>query len=130
MPHFTHLRELHKIVMSLPKRAVDMDTTLKDHERVDFDKVKAGQFKECGAVACAMGWAALSPYFRERGFKRTRKGDLKLHGQEIDFDDAACELFDMTTNDVYDVFGSVRDNDDRSADQRNLFDKRLKMFFK
>ncbi len=126
MPHFAALRRVNQIVQSLPKNQVNMNLIFDDDANVNFAKVKTGEYKECGAVCCAIGWAALDPYFRKRGLKIKKNGDLYFGGDEMDYDFAAAQLFDITPFTARDLFGPWVGG---SRDHRKVFESRLKQFF-
>lgn len=143
---FDLLRELHAFVMSLPKSQFDLsnvialpnDYAAPEIQLVDQSLIGTENFRECGAIACVMGWASMMPKFREMGLDfNFRTGSLLLNGQGIWYDYAASELLGITRNEGSQLFSGLGEshydevdcgNDD--VDQREVFDRRFLMFMR
>lgn len=141
---FDLLRELHAFVMGLPKNQFDLGHVIAlsddypEIQSVDQSLVGTENFRECGAIACVMGWASVMPKFREMGLDfNFHTGSLLLNGQRVWYDDAASELFGITRSEGGDLFCTLGDshydevccsNDD--VDQREVFDRRFLMFMR
>lgn len=118
--NFDRLRTLYEFIRDLTPEQVDMDAVMNNTSNIDFDRVKAGETAECGAIGCAMGWAGLIPYFRANGLKFTRKGLLKVDGQVCTFDSAAAEFFNMSLSHAKYLFGPLRADESSNSQQAFL----------
>jgi hypothetical protein len=91
---FDLLRKLHAFVMSIPEKQFNLDNIVEDIG--DEKLLDAGAYKECGSIACGMGWAGLLPEFNQLGLVWDRTyGHLKLNGKPESYDEAAIKLFNL-----------------------------------
>lgn len=95
-------------------------------------KVKAGFPDQCGAVACAMGWAGLIPEFRAEGLVWKRKlAHLEVDGEHLTYDEAAAKFFELPSvvcgRTLFGVLGSHENA--AGLDSAQAFSRRLDTFF-
>lgn len=90
---FDLLRNLYGFLMALPEAQFNLNSVV-DEEGLQT-LIEAGRPKECGAVACAIGWASLMPEFRSMGLAWHPKVGLKLNDRLIAYDTAANNLFGL-----------------------------------
>lgn len=68
--NYARLRELYAMLEGVPEKAIELDTwantkvAFGDREFLSGDKTP----EQCGAIACAVGWAGMYPPFKELGF--------------------------------------------------------------
>lgn len=80
------LRVLYSIMPGLPPETVDLSTWRSASAEDNWDRltdkklIKRAKkpWKHCDTQACAMGWAAAHPYFRELGLSFTQEHGLHL----------------------------------------------------
>lgn len=123
---FDRLRKLAAFLTALNPGQMNMNHVIVNRENVDFDEVKGGTPRSCGAVGCAMGWGGLMPEFRKEGLKYTKTGNLKVNGEILTFDDAASEFFNLPRPQAVWLFGPLTRWETES---QAAFMNRIKAFF-
>ena len=86
------------------ERLAEFLETLKPKRGDTFDMAKFGHQRECGTVACALGWAALSPKFRGLEGEWNNYGELEITHNAYSFFAAGAEYFgvsDDTSNPLF-----------------------------
>lgn len=91
---FDLLRTLHAFIMDMPEAQFNLNSVV-DKEG-DPKLLANGRYKECGAIACGMGWAGLLPAFQKEGLTWDKNlGTLRFDGKIESYDDAAVKLFNL-----------------------------------
>jgi hypothetical protein len=75
-------------------------------QKVDASKFDLSHFaakRECGTVCCAVGWAGMNKWFRERGFKTYPVYGFVKHKGEQGFD-AVVQFFEIDRDETEYLF--------------------------
>ena len=129
---FDRLRSLHAFLNSLPSDQIHLNSVVRNASEVDMKKVKAGESADCGAIACAMGWAGLMPEFRAEGLVWKRKlTQLEVDGQHLTYDEAAVKFFELpSVKCAVSLFGVLSNHEEMAnLDSKQAFSIRLNTFF-
>jgi hypothetical protein len=99
----------------LLERVLHVARDIRDHKRPYSQQI---YFNECGSPACLAGYCTEDPVLQRAGLRRITTSKNKhlpgigAVGDELMADHALRELFDLTTNQTYYIFGcetSIRD---------------------
>lgn len=144
------LQEAADIIGAIPKKQLDLDSWV-DEDTIDADPGSCELKKKnanCGTIACAGGWLALTPKFRRLGLKLVKdefynhyslyhvnKDGVKTYGYEglakvfgiTEYD--ASALFSSRNHGSYDMQIINRDTRSNISDRR-LFKERVKKLLK
>lgn len=105
--NFELLRQAYAIFGGIPNKVINMDII----EQRSADGIS------CGTVACGMGWLPHHPDFKALGL--TPQGTPLLSnsvhhvwsvyykGKQMEFDDAARHVFNLTEVEAWRIFGSI-----------------------
>lgn len=107
---FDLLRKLNAFVQSIPERMFYLDAVI-DQDPIEGEPTVLANGEvnqQCGAIACAMGWAGLHPDFHKLGLRwDSGEQDLLLNERIIDYNEAAAELFGIDLDKANNLFGMV-----------------------
>lgn len=99
MPWNEELAVAYQILGGIPARQIDLDGIV----------TKEGDKNFCGTVACGVGWLAMHPRYRERGFKPRLHGacwycEMPNGEESIGYATVAAEMLGITWDDASELF--------------------------
>lgn len=99
MPWNNELAIAYQILGGIPARQIDLDDIV----------TREGDENFCGTIACGVGWLAMHPRYRERGFKPRLQGQCwfcEMPGGEesIGYATVAAKMLGITWDDAYELF--------------------------
>jgi hypothetical protein len=74
----------------------------------------------CGSVVCAMGFAALHPWFQRRGLRLAdacEANALNVGGENLNYQAAAAQFFGVSLHTAADLFSPIMNDDDVTPKQ-------------
>lgn len=142
--HIERLRTLYSIMAGMPTRVVYMDSwrtmtvstgigrtgrvdnaTLISRSVNDLVRHDMEEKPHCGTAACALGWAAAYPEFKEAGFSVDQYGSPMFEGA-VDYY-AGVLFFGLTYDEATTVFRSTMHDDiAKGISQKAVFLNRLR----
>lgn len=96
-PNYELLKEAYAIIGGIPARKINLEAIITDR----------GPSLACGTIACAAGWLAMHPKFKDMGLGlNPHGGGLAVNGIHTMFDTAMAQVFGITVGDAMDLFGT------------------------